>query len=118
MYSIALILGYLYRIEKLVLTDQEFIRGMSQYHDRLKLKTQEFPTWIDDELNPKIRIEYYRYWVEDRLNKLDRHAKDQWKIDYSKCIKENIPQEQFKFSDEKSHKYFIKRFRLEQLILP
>jgi hypothetical protein len=117
LYSISLILGYLYKIERCVLDDPEFARGMDQYHDRLKLKTQSFPTYIDETLNPMIREEFYKDSIEHRLYKLERHAKDQWKLDYSHWLASKKPYEEFQFCGRRSKKYCNKRLTLEQLIL-
>lgn len=118
LYSITLVLGYLYKIERMVLEDEEFARGMDQYHDRLKLKTQAFPGWVDDQLNPMIKKEYFKDHIERKLYKLDRKAKDQWKLDYNHWLESKIEFEKFEFSDKKSKEYCSKRFKLEQEILP
>ena len=118
MYSLSLIVGYLGKLEKLVLTDDEFHRDLDQYHDRWKMKSQSFPVWIDGTKNPQIQLDFYREHIRDRLGRLDRWARDIDKNQYLRWLDSKLDLESFQFPDKRAVRYAKKRFAMEQLITP
>jgi hypothetical protein len=118
MYSIALVLGYLAKLEKLVMTDEEFARDMAMYHDRWKLKDEMFPVWVDGTLNPRTRVEFYREHIRDRLGRMDRFARDIDKNQYIKWLDSKMSIDEYEFKDKRAKRYSEKRFGMEQLITP
>ena len=66
MYSIALIIGYLGRIQKEENTNKEYEELMNLYHTYLVQKSESFVSFIDKVVNPKIQREYYKEHINRR----------------------------------------------------
>lgn len=133
MYTIAMIIGYLGRLQKEFLTNSEFALEMNLYHMYLAQKTKTFVKFIEKIINPKIQIEYYHAHITKKLYRLEKKnsKKDDFKIEYEKCLKwcaenkkeikeytisDNIDGFLKKFKQRSCKRYIKKRWELEQLI--
>lgn len=115
MYATALIIGYLGRLEKEILNNIEYSNSLKEYRGLLKFKgDNSFVNFIDNIKNPQIKKAFIKKRTQLRLYRLDKRAKDYFKLDYDKAIQSNNI-ETFIYKDEKSKKYCLKRFQLEQL---
>jgi hypothetical protein len=85
MYSIALALGYLTTLEKEELSNKEYGEKLTLYRELLKHKIQSFSVYIDEWLNPSIKKEAIKEKFLKKLYRLDKHAKDEYKLCYRKC---------------------------------
>lgn len=117
MYSIALVVGYMGRLETLVLKDTEFARLMDEYHLKYKLKTPTFGYWVETILNPDIQKEFFKIYLEDKLHKLDNHAKDEWRKEYINLLDSGIKIDYWEFKDKKSERYIRKRLMYEEMLI-
>ena len=105
MYSIALGLGYLTTLEKEELTNKEYGEKLSLYRELLKNKKQSFSVFIDEHLNPAIKKDAIREKFSRKLYRLDRHAKDEYKLCYREC--RGMTDEEFKKWVPKVNRRFI-----------
>jgi len=94
MYSIALMLGIFGTLEKQELKNQEYFSDLGIYRGLLKHKKQSFTPYIDEVLNPYIKREAMKERACRRLYRLDKHAKDEFKISYRDC--KNMTKEEFR----------------------
>lgn len=133
MYTIAMVIGYLGRLQKEFLSNKEFAINMNLYHSYLAQKTKTFIKFVERLINPKIQKEYYYAHVTKKLYKLERKNKkrDDFKIEYEKClewcslnhksvkdytISDNIDGKFKKIKIKKCKRYIKNRWNLEQLI--
>lgn len=78
MYSSALLVGYLFTLEKKSLNDEEFIKDLGLYRIALKFKDSTiFDRYVTDTLNPIIKKEAIKKLYEHKLYMLDKHTKNQ-----------------------------------------
>lgn len=94
MYSITLALGLLTTMEKLELTDIEYLGRLETYRELLKMKKQSFTLYIDETLNPYIKREAMRERAVKRLYRLDKWSKDEYKLAWKEC--KNMTEEEFR----------------------
>ena len=116
LYGCSVMLGHVSRLQKEVLTNADFAHDIGVYRQKLAFKTQSFTQYIDGTLNPQIQLDYYKAMLERKLYRLDRHARDIDRLEYAKAL-EGDDLEEYNFSDKRSRRYAIKRFRLEQMML-
>lgn len=113
MYTCALVLGTLMTLEKMELKNSEYMDLYSYYQNTMYPKKDKgFEPYVNDVLNPKIKKEFLHKKYEKKLYKLDRIAKDRWKIDFREASKMDEPLK-YNFCSKWSKKYFIRRCELE-----
>ncbi len=113
MYTCALVLGTLMTLEKMELKNSEYHDLYSDYQENhFSKKDKGFEPFVNDVLNPKIKKEFLHKKYEKKLYKLDRVAKDRWKIDFREASKMDEPLT-YSFCSKFSKKYFIRRCELE-----
>ena len=113
MYTCALVLGTLITLEKMELKSQEYNDLYKYYQDVMfPKKDKGFEPYIDNVLNPSIKKDFLHKKYERKLYRLDKVAKDRWKIDFLEANKLEEPLT-YNFSSKLSRKYFIKRSELE-----
>ena len=113
MYTCALILGTLITLEKMELKSQEYNDLYKYYQDVMfPKKDKGFEPYIDNVLNPSIKKDFLHKKYERKLYRLDKVAKDRWKIDFLEANKLEEPLT-YNFTSKWSKKYFIKRSELE-----
>ena len=113
MYTCALVLLTLITLEKMELKNQEYYDLYSYYQNVMYPKKDKgFEFYINEVLNPKIKKEFLHKKYEKKLYKLDKIAKDRWKIDFREANKLEEPLN-YNFKSKWSKKYFIRRSDLE-----
>ena len=113
MYTCALVLGTLLTLEKLELKSKEFQDLYSHYQDTMYPKKDKgFDLYINEVLNPNIKKEFLHKKYEKKLYRLDKFAKDRWKIDFREASKLDEPLT-YNFKSRWSKRYFIRRCELE-----
>lgn len=113
MYTCALVLGTLITLEKMELKSQEYNDLYKYYQDVMfPKKDKGFEPYIDNVLNPSIKKDFLHKKYERKLYRLDKVAKDRWKIDFLEANKLEEPLT-YNFTSKWSKKYFIKRSELE-----
>lgn len=115
LYSIALGLGYMGKLEREELNNTEYFQSLKLYRELLKCKKESFVRYIEDIFNPNIKKEYIRKNTFRKLHKLDRRSKDEWKVYYKKAIESGNPLE-YEYPDKKIKDYCLRRIQLEELI--
>lgn len=85
MYSVALGLGFSTILEKSELSDEEYLKALEEYRKYLAFKKESFVAYIENVLNPKIKKEAIKAKITKKLYRLDKLAKDEWKICYKEC---------------------------------
>lgn len=121
MYTSALMIGYLVKLERLELNDETFHKGYNRYLELLKNKKDSFVSYIDTVFNPTTKKKFIKKNAQSKLYKLDEKSKDKWKITYQKLIRHG-DYETFEWPldkkgriDKKTKKYCDKRIELEKL---
>lgn len=115
MYTCALVLGTLMTLEKMELKNSEYLDIYKYYQETMYPKKDKgFEPYVNDVLNPKIKKEFLHKKYEKKLYKLDRIAKDKWKIEFREASKLEEPLT-YQFSSKLSKKYFIRRCELEEI---
>lgn len=132
MYTLALIIGFIGRLEKEFLKNEDFHLQMNIYHAYFTQKTDSFTKFIDKIINPRIRKEYYKAYIEKKLYRLENMTikKDEWRLEYSKALDwminnpdKDINEYEVQINDKTKFKwqmtckkYIVKRVNLELLI--
>ena len=107
MYSCALILGNLLKLEKLELKSKAYDDLLNIYrNDKLKYKDENFVTYITTILNPSIKKEFLKKKYENKLARLERYSFDSFQLCY------NMATESLNFDDyvKKQVKNPLKKF--------
>lgn len=121
MYSSALMIGYLVKIERLELNDETFHTGYNRYLELLKNKKDSFVSFIDIVFNPNTKKKFIKKRAQNKLYKLDEKSKDNWKITYQRLIRHGDydtfewPLDKKGNIDKKTKAYCDRRIELEKL---
>lgn len=118
LYSGSLILAILLKLSKLELNDLRYDDLLAKYRNKLDLKEnnpESFDTYLERDLNPRIKKEYIKTKLERKLYRLQKHERDSWAMDYFKA-KDTGELENYNFSSKLSKKHFIKRTRIEAML--
>ena len=84
MYSCALILGNLLKLEKLELKNKAYDDLLSVYRkDKLPIKDEHFTKYIMDVLNPSIKKEFLKKKYETKLARLEKYSLDSFQLAYN-----------------------------------
>ena len=84
MYSCALILGNLLKLEKLELKNKAYDDLLSVYRkDKLPIKDEHFTKYIMDVLNPSIKNEFLKKKYERKLARLEKYSLDSFQLCYN-----------------------------------
>ena len=84
MYSCALILGNLLKLEKLELKSKAYDDLLSIYrNEKLPYKDENFVTYITTILNPSIKKEFLKKKYENKLARLERYSFDSFQLCYN-----------------------------------
>lgn len=84
MYSCALILGNLLKLEKLELKSKAYDDLLSIYrNEKLPYKDENFVTYITTILNPSIKKEFLKKKYENKLARLERYSLDSFQLCYN-----------------------------------
>lgn len=84
MYSCALILGNLLKLEKLELKNKAYDDLLSIYrNDKLPYKDENFVTYITTILNPSIKKEFLKKKYENKLARLEKYSLDSFQLCYN-----------------------------------
>lgn len=84
MYSCALILGNLLKLEKLELKSKSYDDLLSVYrNEKLPYKDENFVTYITTILNPSIKKEFLKKKYENKLARLERYSLDSFQLCYN-----------------------------------
>ena len=87
MYSCALVLGNLLKLEKLELKNKAYDDLLSIYRkEKLPLKDENFVTYVTNILNPSIKKEFLRKKYENKLARLEKHSFDSFQLCYNKAV--------------------------------
>lgn len=122
LYSGALVLAILLKLQKLELKDTRYDDLLEQYRGKLYLKNNNktaFATYVDKKLNPEIKKEYLRTKLNAKLYRIQKHERDSWLMDYFKAKEMDDPAAyQFSglFNGYFSKRYFYKRTRVEAML--
>lgn len=84
MYSCALVLGNLLKLEKLELNDKAYYDLLADYrNNKLKYKDENFVSYVTQVLNPNIKKEFLRKKYENKLAFLEKYSLDSFQLCYS-----------------------------------
>ena len=87
MYSCALVLGNLLKLEKLELKNKAYDDLLSIYRtDKLPIKDENFVTYVTIILNPSIKKEFLRKKYENKLARLEKYSFDSFQLCYNKAV--------------------------------
>lgn len=118
MYSCALVLGNLLKLEKLELKNKAYDDLLSTYrNDKLTLKDEHFVKYIMDVLNPSIKKEFLKKKYETKLSRLEKHSLDSFQLCYNMaCESEDFDEYVNSFIHNPFKKFYCKRRKtLEKL---
>lgn len=84
MYSCALILGNLLKLEKLELKNKAYDDLLLLYRkDKLPIKDEHFTKYVMDVLNPSIKKEFLKKKYETKLARLEKYSLDSFQLCYN-----------------------------------
>lgn len=84
MYSCALVLGNLLKLEKLELKNKAYDDLLSLYRtDKLPLKDEHFVKYVMNVLNPSIKKEFLKKKYETKLARLEKYSLDSFQLCYN-----------------------------------
>ena len=87
MYSCALVLGNLLKLEKLELKNKAYDDLLSTYRkEKLPIKDEHFTTYIMDVLNPSIKKEFLKKKYENKLARLEKYSFDSFQLCFNKAV--------------------------------
>ena len=90
MYSCALVLGNLLKLEKLELNSKAYFDLLSIYrNDKLKYKDEHFVKYVNDELNPSIKKEFLKKKYENKLARVEKYSLDSFQLAYNMAVESN-----------------------------
>lgn len=115
MYSAALLVGYFFKLEREELTNNEYFAALDTYRILLKSKKDSFVYFVENIFNPKTKKRYIKMKSTQRLMRLDKHAKDSWKLEFNRASRSEEGIESWKWSSPKVEKYAKKRIELTNL---
>lgn len=110
-YSVALVLGIVFRLEKLELTDTIYLNEINKYFQLLKCKLENFEYYISCIFNPKTKKIFYIKHIQKKIERLDKHATDSQKLAYFEMTQDS----NYTFPDKKTEKYCKRHLELERL---
>lgn len=118
MYSCALILGNLLKLEKLELKDKAYDSLLGIYRkEKLPIKDENFNTYVQNVLNPSIKKEFLRKKYDNKLARLEKFSMDSFQI----CYNMAVGSQDFKTYVKKEVKnpfkkiYCLRRHNLEEI---
>ena len=127
MYSCALVLGNLLKLEKLELNSPEYSDLLNSYRGKddkgeyvgaLKYKDDLFNDYVYKVLNPSIKKKFLKKKYENKLATLEKFSKDSYQLEYDK-VEDHIAAggkiEEYRFKNNKTKKYYFRRKELELL---
>lgn len=86
MYSCALLLGNLAKLEKLELNNKEYYDLLDIYRkDKLPYKDENFVRYVTDELNPSIKKEFLKKKYDNKLAFLEKYSFDSYQLCFNKA---------------------------------
>lgn len=126
MFSCALIIGILGKLEREELKNEAYDNMMDAYHTKLKDNgmadsvTHSFTNYIDAFYNPETKKKFLRKKYALKLHRQERFSFDRWKLDFNRYIKLQTEEEKakFKFRSPLSKHYMKRRLMLEELADP
>lgn len=114
MYSCALILGNLLKLEKLELNSPEYMDLLKSYSGKdekteqftgaLQYKDDLFEHYVYDVLNPSIKKKFLKKKYENKLARLEKFSRDSWQLEYDKV-------EEYVLAGNEAHNYVFKNWR-------
>ena len=119
MYSCALILGNLLKLEKLELKSPEYYDLLSKYRkEKLPYKDDLFVDYVFKVLNPSIKKKFLKKKYENKLARLEKFSKDSYQLEYDK-VEEFLEQgndiKDYRFKNHFTKHYYFRRKDLELL---
>ena len=127
MYSCALILGNLLKLEKLELNSPEYMDLLKTYREKdekgsfigvLKYKDDMFEHYVYNVLNPSIKKKFLKKKYENKLARLEKFSRDSFQLEYDK-VEEHLllgnKIEDYRFKNWRTKYYYFRRKELEQL---
>ena len=119
MYSCALVLGNLLKLEKLELKSQEYFDLLHTYRtDKLPYKDDLFVDYVFKVLNPSIKKIFLRKKYENKLARLEKFSKDSYQLEYDR-VEEHIAAggniKEYYFKNRFTKHYYFRRKELELL---
>ena len=127
MYSCALILGNLLKLEKLELNSPDYMSLLNDYRKKdengnfvgsLRHKDDMFVDYVNRVLNPSIKKKFLKKKYENKLARLERFSKDSFQLEYDR-VEEHIfaggNVNEYVFKNRHTRYYYFRRKELEQL---
>lgn len=122
MFSCALIIGILGKLEKEELKNQAYDQMMETYHLKLSENnmadavSQVFTGYIDTVYNPETKKKFLKKKYDLKLHRQERFSLDRWKLDFNRYCKLNEEERKnFKYRSPFSKHYIKRRLMLEEL---
>lgn len=127
MYSCALILGNLLKLEKLELNSHDFMDLLKEYRAKdkngnfvgaLKYKDDMWENYVFNVLNPSIKKKFLKKKYELKLARLEKFSKDSYQLEYDK-VEEHLQAgneiDTYVFKNKRTRYYYFRRKELELL---
>lgn len=123
MFSCALIIGTLGRLEREELNNAAYDMMLDSYHLKLESTnmkdsvTKVFTGYIDNVYNPEIKKSFLRKKYALKLHRQERFSLDRWKLDFNRYNKLTTAEEKeaYRFRSPLSKHYMKRRLMLEEL---
>lgn len=115
LYSCALLVGYFFKLEREELNNEIYLSTLGMYRELLKSKKESFVFFIESIFNPATKKRYIKMKAEYKLLKLDKKAKDEWKIEFNKALKSEKGLKAWTWMSEESGRYARERIKLTEL---
>ena len=128
MYSCALVLGNLLKLEKLELNNPDYMTLLKEYREKdkstgkfigaLKYKDDLFVDYVFKVLNPNIKKKFLKKKYENKLARLEKFSKDSYQLEYDKVEEHLLAGGELKdyvFKNKHTKHYYFRRKELEQL---
>lgn len=123
MFSCALIIGILGKLEREELKSIAYEQMMVSYHGKLTENgmadsvSQTFTGYIDNVYNPETKMKFLKKRYDLKLHRQERFSLDRWKLDFSRYSKLQTQAEKdsYKFMSPLSKHYAKRRLMLEEL---
>ena len=128
MYSCALILFNLLKLEKLELNNQEYANLLKSYSGKdeneiftgaLKYKDDGFEKYVYEVLNPSIKKKFLKKKYETKLAMLEKISRDSYQLEYDKVedylLIDGNKIENYTFKNRHTKHYYFRRKELELL---
>ncbi len=127
MYSCALVLGNLLKLEKLELNSPEYMDLLKAYKEKdkegnfvgaLKYKDDLFIEYVFKVLNPSIKKKFLKKKYENKLARLEKFSLDSYQLEYD-SVEEHLEAgkelKEYRFKNWRTKHYYIRRKQLEKL---